>query len=358
VLLLWSTRPCRLLLASSMAGTESDPVDVSSPTAPTANEPLPGRVTLLHLSDTHNLHRTIEKRFPMPSADILIHTGDWSDQGTAEEAADFNSWLGELRPRYKHIVVIAGNHEWRALKFAGRKDAIVAAAADSSKTYISRLLTNATVLEHEGVTLMGLNIFGSCWDPAALAQNPDQPDMRSEGTIAVLDRTSRSGCQFDAIPAGTDVLLTHGPPIGIFDMLEGQREHWGSSERMARRIEFAKPAAHLFGHLHEQRGVWHRASREAAWQGGVEYERVPGKPFITWDPPPIRHPCTLISCNAMKNHPTLDGKPPSIVGGGRLIVATPEVAAEGATLRKAARMATCWPGAENVVWRFDVVNPA
>jgi hypothetical protein len=42
-------------------------------------------IRILHLSDTHNNHWHIEKKFPFPEADILIHTGDFSNNGSREE---------------------------------------------------------------------------------------------------------------------------------------------------------------------------------------------------------------------------------------------------------------------------------
>lgn len=81
-----------------------------------AEEEAQARVRICHLSDTHGMHREIEDTFgPLPGADILIHTGDFTNSGRLVEYEDFNGWLGELRERglYKAIVVIAGNHEWR-----------------------------------------------------------------------------------------------------------------------------------------------------------------------------------------------------------------------------------------------------
>ncbi len=344
------------LQESLNTGATDTDASIVAPVPDGGTPSVPERVTILHLSDTHNLHRMIEEQFPLPSADMLIHTGDWSDQGTIREAEDFNAWLGEIKARFKHILVIAGNHEWRGLRFVGEEDALVAATADANKGYLAGLLTNATVLDHEGVSVLGINIYGSPWVPATSAANPDQPDGRSLGLKAVIDQGTGGRAQFDAIPAGTDVLLTHGPPAGVFDQMEGTSARWGSSEQLARRVATAAPTAHLFGHLHEQRGVWYRGSREEAWRGGVEYERVPGEPFTTWPAPPVDHPCTLISCNAMKNHPTLEGgeQVARIAGGGRLIVATPQKTAEGAIVRKPAGVS--WPGAANAVWRFDVVS--
>ncbi len=40
---------------------------------------------------------------------------------------------------------------------------------------------------------------------------------------------------------------------------------------MRAKIEEAKPKAHLFGHLHEQRGYWIWNEQEEKYIGGVEY---------------------------------------------------------------------------------------
>ncbi len=88
------------------------------------------------------------------------------------------------------------------------------------------------------------------------------------------------------------------------------------------------PRAHLFGHLHEQRGYWEKkdvaglgSSADQEWVGGCEYEVKPGVKWPTFAPPSVNYSCGLISCNAMKNHGGLDGLQPCIVGRGRLIYA-------------------------------------
>merc|ERR1711966_346399 len=116
------------------------------------------------------------------------------------------------------------------------------------------------------------------------------------------------GHLFDLIPEGMDILMTHGPPEHIFDTA-GYREHgnkidcfpWGSSVDLNLAIARASPRVHLFGHLHEQRGVWQRDA-SGNFVGGVEYEAHHGQPFPTKGPPPKDWPCDLVSCNAMCNH--------------------------------------------------------
>merc|ERR1719511_352006 len=92
----------------------------------------------------------------LPDADILVHTGDFTDHGTLEEIQDFNSWLGEQR-RFQHKIVIFGNHEYKS-----------PVAPSQTKA----LLPNATVLEHEVLDICGLRFFGSPWVPGHRSDAP------------------------------------------------------------------------------------------------------------------------------------------------------------------------------------------
>jgi Icc-related predicted phosphoesterase len=294
-------------------------------------------VRILHLSDTHSLHRTIEDRFPLPEAEMLIHTGDFTDTGAPSEVDDFNQWLGDLRSRYKHIIVILGNHEWTGLKRGTTTQiaSLVQAAVDT-KTYVQSVLTNATVLVHEEVHVFGLRIFGSSWVPWHCSHDPDdemsahqiagykQARFASQGTAVNSDGEvvpKGHHHMFGTIPKGVDILLSHGPPQGILDQMEGTGRAWGSSKALRKQIEIVRPTVHLFGHLHEQRGAWHRPNTTVPFDGGIEYEAKKGVPFPTWEAPPPDYPCQLIACTAMKNHPGLDGAPARIAGPARLIVA-------------------------------------
>lgn len=51
--------------------------------------------------DTHNDHRDLQ----LPSGDVLIHAGDFTQYGKEEHARDFNAWLGD--PRRKMMIVKA-----------------------------------------------------------------------------------------------------------------------------------------------------------------------------------------------------------------------------------------------------------
>lgn len=253
-------------------------------------------IRILHISDTHGFHRMIEEKFSMPGADMLIHTGDFTNEGLLEEIQDFDTWLGEHQ-RYQHRILIFGNHEYKAP--IDPKD-------------VKSLISNAIVLEHELVEICGLRIFGSSWVPGHKSSAPGD--------------TGKVPHRFHEIPDGIDILLTHGSPYGIMDYCElGDMPHWGGSKALRREILRTKPRVHFFGHMHEQRGIWHHLPGQP-FIGGIEYDLGGGKMHPTHPAPPPDYPCELISCNAMKNHPGIDavcGKSGEgcIAGPARLIIA-------------------------------------
>ena len=45
---------------------------------------------ILQISDTHNRHDELTN---LPEADVVIHCGDFTEQGTEEETLDFLNWF-------------------------------------------------------------------------------------------------------------------------------------------------------------------------------------------------------------------------------------------------------------------------
>uniref|UniRef100_A0A7S1SFF1 Calcineurin-like phosphoesterase domain-containing protein n=1 Tax=Alexandrium catenella TaxID=2925 RepID=A0A7S1SFF1_ALECA len=288
------------------------------------------------------MHRALDKSFPLPPADILLHTGDVSNMGTDAELADFNGWLGEIKDRYKHIVVITGNHDWiDPISKVGSGE--LAAADVLSPAFMQAKMPNAKVLTNSMVELEGLKIYGSGWAPwYGLTQPGDKERMewspaRSEIYQAWSKGEPSPTHMYGDIPAGIDILMTHEPAWGFFDA--SWAEHWGSSKELRAHIERAKPKAHLFGHVHEQRGVWER-SADGTYASGVEYEPAPGKPYKPRLPPPAGYPVQLVANTALENNPGIDRSVTGvrgiyhIVAPGRLITAT--AGAGGVTFAAAA----------------------
>lgn len=71
---------------------------------------------ILHISDTHGEHDEIgtADNPQLPDADILVHTGDFTDHGGPKETKAFAKWMQNLRgvsKPYARKIVITGNHE-------------------------------------------------------------------------------------------------------------------------------------------------------------------------------------------------------------------------------------------------------
>lgn len=157
---------------------------------------------ILQISDTHNRHRQLTN---LPEADVIVHCGDFADNGTEEEVLDFLNWYIDLP--YKYKIFVTGNHDlclWDA------KD-------------IEDLPENVFFLQDRGVTIEGVKFFGVAYN--------------------------HSEC---LIPEGTDIVITHEPPIMILD--ESAGIHWGNVP-LFKRIMEVRPRYHLFGHAHESCGT-------------------------------------------------------------------------------------------------------
>ena len=157
---------------------------------------------ILQISDTHNRHQLLSG---MPTADVLIHCGDFTDMGTEEEVLDFLNWYISLP--YLHKIFIVGNHDLCLWEADGIED----------------LPDNVHFLQDRGCEIEGVKFFGLGYNhPESL------------------------------IPMGIDVLVTHEPPIMILD--ESNNTHWGNSP-LRSQVMRTKPKYHLFGHVHSAYGI-------------------------------------------------------------------------------------------------------
>lgn len=192
---------------------------------PDSGPPAGGAVMrIVCVSDTHTLHENLA----VPDGDVLIHAGDLTEWGALKDVEAFDAWLRRLPHRHK--IVIAGNHD-----FAFEKRPREAAA----------LLTSCTYLLDSGVTIGGVRIWGSPWQPrfCDLAFN--------------LDRGPAIRAKWDLIPADTDILVTHGPPWGHGDeTLRGEKV---GCRDLLDVIEKIRPRYHIFGHIHEGYGTTRNA---------------------------------------------------------------------------------------------------
>ena len=174
---------------------------------------------LVCISDTHSLHRQIT----VPEGDVLLHAGDFTRRGELDELRDFNDWLGTLP--HPNKIVIAGNHD---------------RICEEVPELIPQLLSNATYLCDTSTVIAGYSFYGAPW----IAGIGGWAFTRSLNTLVY---------RWANIPTNTDVLITHGPPLGGQD--RNYKGEYLGCPVLAEAVLRVRPKLHLFGHVHEAYGV-------------------------------------------------------------------------------------------------------
>lgn len=187
---------------------------------------------LVLISDTHGLHDHMTfSNNKLPEGDILIHAGDMCNSGQyIEEVTGYAYWLQNHAKNYKHILQIAGNHD-----FQFERTGLLA------RSILSQV-SNLTYLQDAEVVIDGIKFYGTPWQPRFFdwAFNIDRG---SEHIKSV----------WEMIPDDTNVLISHGPPKGFLDLPHRSKEHVGC-EDLLNRVNAIKPKLHVFGHIHEGYG--------------------------------------------------------------------------------------------------------
>lgn len=173
----------------------------------------------------------------VPECDVLVIAGDicggvdpvreafWLDVG-------FRDWLAGQEAE---VIGIAGNHD---LIFERDKDMVPGGLGWN-------------YLENSGVEIGGVKFYG-------------HPYTRRFRDWAFNRDTEGLGVINGLIPDDVDVLITHGPPYGILDTVDGvyamdggrrpRLEHLG--DRTLRDAVLAVgPRYHIFGHIHSGHGT-------------------------------------------------------------------------------------------------------
>lgn len=178
---------------------------------------------LVLLADLHG--RLPEK---LPESDVVVIAGDicggmGGEHGQYEFLdGPFREWLKGLPT--KRVVATWGNHDW-----------IGASTRKAPHDLPWHMLVD------EGVTIDGVNFWGSPWQPwfHDWAFNATEEDLARH---------------FSKIPDNTDVLVVHGPPHGYGDMVKGG--HNVGSRSLTAAIRRVKPALVVTGHIHEAYGEY------------------------------------------------------------------------------------------------------
>eukprot|EP00438_Fugacium_kawagutii_P024950 Skav213207 [mRNA] locus=scaffold2826:493165:497976:- [translate_table: standard] len=165
------------------------------------------------MSDTHG------NFYDVPDGDILIHSGDFTNEGIRhgmEDVNDFMSYFKALPHKYK--VLVPGNHELGLDRLP---------VDDLRRMLGCTPGSNIFLLVDESVTIEGIKIYGSPWTQCTMAWPAPSQSQRDE--------------RWQCIPKDTDIL-------------DGKFYHWGCRALLERIAEVA-PAMHCFGHVHDEVGV-------------------------------------------------------------------------------------------------------
>src|ERR1035437_9535698 len=149
------------------------------------------------ISDTHEGH---EKLATLPNADLLIHCGDITKKGSPVALEKFLIWFS-AQPHANKIFVM-GNHElgW---DYGPTRSAKLELVKEFTDKY-----SNLHYLENSEVTIDGLKIFASPITPYYF------------GWAWNVHRGEQIAKYWENIPSDTAILISHGPPYGILDLID------------------------------------------------------------------------------------------------------------------------------------------
>lgn len=186
---------------------------------------------IVSISDTHGMHKKLDGR--IPDGDVLVHAGDLTRHGKMHELMDFCAWFAQ-HP-HPHKVFIAGNH-----------DACLEENPAQAKHYIDK--HGLTYLQDSAITIDGKVFYGS----------PRTPQFFDWSFMSLRGNSIQR--YWDNIPSQVDVLITHGPPHGVGDLVPPYRgisrfpRHAGCLQLLL-KIKEVEPTLHICGHIHAGYGI-------------------------------------------------------------------------------------------------------
>ena len=187
-------------------------------------------MNLTFLSDTHNKHNLIPTDYLL-GGDVIIHSGDVSSRGTEDEIDVFLNWYSKLP--YTHKILIAGNHDFF---FENASKYIV----DAKMAKYPEI----TYLNDSGVEIEGIKIFGS----------PVQPYFHGWAFNRIGEAINE---HWDKIPLDTNILITHGGPLGIgYNNVTLEGQDVGCPYLAIKITELSDLKIFCQGHIHEGYGSY------------------------------------------------------------------------------------------------------
>lgn len=238
---------------------------------------------MIILSDTHG---NDAKDITLPRADVVLHCGDLTNDSRSVELERTLKMLRAIDAPLK--LIIPGNHDygleqgywrrtWAYTRLAQhpqrRLDGSLSAQTTKAKEEDTDHETSWELLrraaQRDGIFLLPQRTHNFVLSPCLAMVGGDKARLRLFAS-PLNPRKGNWGFQYDrsnphkwAIPSFTsngdgdedeavDVVMTHGPPMGIRDGT-GTRQGSAGCAGLLAAVERARPRLHCFGHIH---GAW------------------------------------------------------------------------------------------------------
>lgn len=220
------------------------------------------KTRFLVISDTHGdglLHK------PTGKFDVAIHCGDLTEESKLEEIKTSLNMMLEIDAPLK--LIIAGNHDF-SMDIPTFRDKL----ADNTTTEDSALVRNTygdfgearAMFETEaakaaGIVFLDEGNYKFCLANGASLSVYASPYTASKSCTWGFQYRPSEEHVWDIEP-GTDVVITHSPPLGVLDYTSSKTR--AGSPSLFAAVAQAKPKIHCFGHIHEAWGAKVVAWRE------------------------------------------------------------------------------------------------
>jgi len=203
------------------------------------------RVRLVCISDTHN------QTPKLPAGDILIHAGDFSNQGTFSELQKTIKWLQQTQFRVK--ILVCGNHDvtcdvpfyqqhggsFHHKRIEDPQRCLDLFHSDPTFIYLNHEAKDVRIRFDDDSHIL-LKVFGSPYSPA-------------KGFWAFGYRPEKASQLWSQIPRDVDIVITHTPAKGHRDRCSTRGTAGCEELRVA--LSQVRPRVFVCGHIHESYGV-------------------------------------------------------------------------------------------------------
>lgn len=200
------------------------------------------------ISDLHEKHQDVY----LPPGDLLLITGDMTNEGTYKEMDLLLDYLNEHSYKFRQIIAIAGNHDltFHEEYYKNNYKRFNHDPPCDPKKIKKYFDPNNKMfyLEDSKHQYEDLKIWGTPWIT-----------YWDEWAFSSKDETYLE-TKFSKIPDQVDILMSHSPPFGVLDLFPETTKNNNKelvnigSRSLKKRVDQVKPKLHVFGHAHYSAG--------------------------------------------------------------------------------------------------------